>query len=210
MTSLIIADDHPLLMAGAIEHIKKLQRYKILGTAANGNDAYQLIATQEPDIAILDMKMPIMSGLEVAKVVHEKKLKTSVIILTLYKEESILKEVGHYIRGYVTKDTALVELDQCLKDVSNGKLYISPKLKGKVLSQAGNEAIESLTPTEIKILNLVKDNLTSAQIGERLFVSKRTVEKHRSNVVKKLGLQSGANALYAWVIEHKELFDWKA
>ena len=204
--TLILADDHPLLMEGAKQYLEKLG-YRILATAANGNDAYNVILKYSPDIAILDMDMPIMSGMEVAKQIKLNKLPTKIVILTLYKQEAILKEVGHKIEGYVTKDTALEELNTCLNEVATGSLYISPKLKGKITFDVQNEALANLTPTEVKILRLIKENLTSADISEQLFISKRTVEKHRSNMIKKLEIGSGHNDLFLWLNKYgEELF----
>jgi len=196
--SILLADDHPLLMQGAKQYLEKLG-YRILATAENGNDAYHLILDHKPDIAILDMDMPIMSGIEVAAQVKSNQLDTKIVILTLYKQEAILGELGNKIEGYVTKDTALEELDTCLKEVAAGRIYTSASLKGNITFDVQDEAILRLTPTEVKILRLIKENLTSADIAEQLFISKRTVEKHRSNIVKKLDLGSGHNALFLWL-----------
>lgn len=196
--NLILADDHPLLMQGAKQYLQQ-HGYNILNTVDNGNDAYLSILKHRPDMAILDMDMPAMTGMEVAAAVKSNKLDTKIIILTLYKQEAILKEVGHLIDGYVTKDTALEELDACITQVWKGIPYISSKLKGKITFDVNNAAIENLTPSEIKILRLIKENLTSSEISDQLFISKRTVEKHRSNIIKKLGVGSGHNALFLWL-----------
>lgn len=196
--SLILADDHPLLMEGAKQHLIRLG-YQILATSSNGNDAYLAILKFKPEIAILDMDMPVLTGLDVAKQIQKNNLDTKVIILTLYKQEGILAEVGNTIQGYVTKDSAMEELDSCIEKVSMGEQYISTKLKGNVALSSSNVHLASLTPTEVKILKLIKQNLTSAEVAEQLFVSKRTVEKHRSNMVQKLGLESSHSALILWL-----------
>ena len=199
--TLILADDHPLLMQGAVQHLNQ-HGYHILHTSDNGNDAYLSILEHSPDIAILDMDMPILTGLEVAKKVKVNNVKTKIVILTLYKQEAILVEVGQSIEGYVTKDSALEELDNCLQKVHIGELYISPKLKGNIIFDNKIPNLELLTPTEIKILKMLKQNLTSADVADQLFVSKRTVEKHRSNIIQKLDLGSGHNALFMWLNKH--------
>jgi DNA-binding NarL/FixJ family response regulator len=195
---LILADDHPLLMEGAKQHLLS-HGYKILATCNNGNDAYLAILKFSPDIAILDMDMPILSGLDVAAQVKKNNLDTKIVILTLYKQEAILAEVGQSIEGYVTKDSTLEEIDTCLQKVSAGETYISSKLKGNLALNTSNKNVFALTPTEVKILKLIKQNLTSAEVADQLFISKRTVEKHRSNIVQKLGLESTHSALILWL-----------
>ncbi len=201
--SIILADDHPLLMEGAKQFLEKLGHI-VLDTCENGNDAYLSILKNKPDIAILDMDMPVMTGFEVAALVKQNQLPTKVVILTLYKQEAIANEVGKKIEAYVTKDSALEELEACLENVQNGKTYISSKFIG--ISTLNDENIlTSLTPTELKVLRLLKDNLTSAEVAETLFISKRTVEKHRSNIISKLGLDGSHNALFIWIREHLDL-----
>jgi DNA-binding NarL/FixJ family response regulator len=185
-------------MEGAKQHLLNLG-YQVLATCDNGNDAYLAILEFQPDIAILDMDMPILTGLDVAAQVMQNNVNTKIVILTLYKQEAILAEIGKKIEGYVTKDSALEELDTCLQQVHAGETYVSTKLKGNLSLNNSNSNIASLTPTEIKILKLIKQNLTSAEVAEQLFISKRTVEKHRSNIVQKLDLDSTHSALILWL-----------
>lgn len=205
--TIILADDHPLLLNGTKEFLEK-HRYSVIATATNGNEAYNLIAKLNPKIAVLDFDMPVLNGLEVAAEVKKKHIKTLIVILTLHKQETIIAEVGNSIHGYITKDCAMEELDDCLKALQQNKTYISPKLKSNVKLSAGNSLIDTLTATELKILKQIDKNLTSTQIAELLFISKRTVEKHRSNIIKKLELDStNQNALFIWLKEHPNILN---
>lgn len=205
--SIILADDHPLLLNGTKEFLERLG-YEILDTATNGQEAYNKIVNQNPNLAILDYDMPKLNGLEIAKEIKSKKLATKTIVLTLHKQESLLKEVGKSIHGYITKDSAMEELKACIKTIESGKTYISSKLENSTYFNLNPNKNFKLTVAEIKILKYLNENLNSSQIAEELFISKRTVEKHRSNIIKKLELDSSnQNALVIWLKDHPEIFD---
>ncbi|MBF8149350.1 response regulator transcription factor [Winogradskyella sp. F6397] len=203
--TVIIADDHPLLLEGNKLFLEK-NWYNVIATANDGNDAYNKIIKLQPDVAILDYDMPIIDGLEVAKTLKSKNSSTKIIILTLHKQESIIKEIGKLIDAYILKESALSELETCLKKVLNDENFVSPALEDKVYLKSGNTDISSLTKTELKILKYLASNLSSSEIAETLFISKRTVEKHRSNIISKLKLDKSQNALVIWVQKHQELF----
>jgi len=203
--SIVLADDHPLLLNGTEQFLKNL-RFKILGTAEDGNEAYNQIVKYNPDIAILDFDMPKYNGIEVAKLCLQKELKTKIIILTLYKQEAIIKEVGDTIQGYILKNDAMSELNLCIAEVNKGNTYISKNLNENIHLSEPIQSIDILTAAEMKILRYLAKDWSSSQIADSLFISKRTVEKHRSNIIKKLGITSSQNALLLWVQKHPDLF----
>lgn len=207
-TTIILADDHPLLLNGTKEFLEK-KWFKVIDTATDGNTAYNKIINHKPDIAILDFDMPKLNGLEVAQEIQRNQIHTKVIILTLHKQESLLNEVGKTIHGYITKDSALEELELCLDSINNNNTYIGKKLKSTVhFDSSTNACIETLTATELKILKYLEKNLNSTQIAEELFISKRTVEKHRSNIIKKLEIDTtNQNALFVWLKQNPDLFN---
>ncbi|MDH7914148.1 response regulator transcription factor [Winogradskyella sp. SYSU M77433] len=207
-TTIIIADDHPLLLNGTKEFLEK-KWFKVIDTATDGNTAYNKIINHKPDIAILDFDMPKLNGLEVAQEIQRNQIQTKVIILTLHKQESLLNEVGKTIHGYITKDSALEELEQCLEIIKKGHTYIGKKLKSSIhFDSRTNTSIDQLTATEIKILKYLEKNLNSTQIAEELFISKRTVEKHRSNIIKKLEIDTtNQNALFVWLKQNPNIFN---
>lgn len=207
-TTIILADDHPLILNGTKEFLEK-NLFQVIDTATDGNTAYNKIAAQLPDIAILDYDMPILNGLEVALEIKRNKLPVKIIILTLHKQESLLKEIGKTIDGYITKDSTMEELVQCIDTVNGGATYIGKKLKNTIHFDASrNTNIEKLSATELKILKNLNNNLNSSQIAEALFISKRTVEKHRSNIIKKLEIDTTQqNALLMWLKQHPNIFN---
>jgi DNA-binding NarL/FixJ family response regulator len=198
-TTIIIADDHPLILKGLNDFLFEKQ-YKVLASATNGKDAFQLIKDLEPDIAILDIRMPFLTGLEIAKLCSEQNLSTKIIIITFEKDEAIYKEAkALHIYGYVLKEFALVELENCIASVMEGKHYFSPELIEHLEIDEVPEELELLTPAEKRVLKLIAQNNTAKEIGKILFVSDRTIEKHKSHIIKKLDLESkgGSLALYA-------------
>lgn len=205
-TTILLADDHPLLLAGT-ENFLKSKGYNIIETAIEGNAAYNLIINTKPDIAILDFDMPKLNGLEIAKLCQQHHSNTKIIILTLHKEEAIIKQIGTTIQGYILKDDTLEEIESCIIQVTKGNIYKSKNLQEDIhLSDTTTNSIKKLTPTELKILRYLAKDWSSSQIAEHLFISKRTVEKHRSNIIHKLGIKSSQNALLLWVQKNPLLF----
>jgi len=210
-TTIILADDHPLLRLGLREIIHQHDGFRIVAEAGSGDRALELIEQLRPAIAILDIDMPKLSGLEVVKQVIARKIPTEIIILTMHDEASFLEralDLG--VLGYVLKDSVENEIFSAIESVKNGKPYISPSLSNILLksnshSKEGSQkklGITDLTPTEYKILKFVADDKTTKEIADMLFVSERTVESHRSSICAKLDLH-GQNALLRYAITLK-------
>ncbi len=186
---------------------------KVIGEVGDGEAAISAIEEQKPDLAILDIDMPGLNGLEVMKALARKKLDLDVIILTMYDDEQMFEkamELG--AMGYVLKESAVNDIVQCIKTVASGKYYISPSISGFLLRERSSPAsrdrslsfLADLTPGERKVLKLVSENKTSRQIADELFISIKTVEHHRSNICKKLNLQ-GNNALLRFALGNKSI-----
>ena len=205
-TTLVLADDHPLLLEGTRSFLAN-NGHLILAMATNGNQAYNEILKHQPNIAILDFDMPKLNGLEVAQLCQQNTIEVKIIILTLYKQEAISKEIGQTIHGYLVKEDALNELEVCISAIMKGKTYLSKSLYEQIHLSASNDFTNNLSATELKILKYLAKDSSSSFIAESLFISKRTVEKHRSNIIKKLGIKSSQNALLLWVKNHPELFN---
>lgn len=204
--TIIVADDHPILLTGTKAFLES-KRFNILATALDGNEAYNAIVNHSPDIAILDFDMPKLNGLEIALQCQQKGLKTKIIILTLYKQEAILNEVGKTTQGYLLKEDALQEIEFCINEVLAGKTYVSKHITEGIHFSKEAEELKNLTVAEAKILRYLAKNFSSSQIAEELFISKRTVEKHRSNIIKKLEIPPTQNGLLLWVQKHPHLFN---
>ena len=211
--NIIIADDHPIFREGLKSIIAADPGIKILGDAADGNAALKLIKTLRPDIAILDIDMPVKSGLDVIRELLKSEDDVKVIVLTMHKDERMVNNILDLkVMGYVLKESAINDIVDCIRSVSVGDHYISPLISGLLLKRRSrleglaeeNPGLESLTPTETKILKLIAENMSSKEIADLLFVNHRTVEKHRENISTKLDLQ-GSLSLVKFALENKSI-----
>lgn len=211
--TVIIADDHPVLRNGLRQIIEADKVCTIIGEAGNGEDALSIIEEKKPDVALLDITMPRMTGLQVAKMVQERDLSTKLAILTMSADELVFNEAMDLgVLGYVLKENAASEILNSIKTVAEGKYYISPSISGilvkrSIKRQTAFETIPGLvdlTPMEIRILKLIAGNMTSKEIANDLCIGFKTVESHRTNIAKKLSL-SGHNALLKFALEYKSL-----
>ena len=199
---ILIADDHPLTLQGTKSFVQSFG-YTVIDTCSNGIAALNLINLHVPDIAILDIDMPGMDGLDVAEKILLSKLKTKIVLLTMHKEMTVYeraKEIGVF--GYVLKEHAQNELEDCLKKVALGNEYVSAFLDTELINNSSLEAeMLQLTFSEKKILELIKIQKTNKQIAQSLFLSERTIEGHRRNIIEKLGLPKEKNSLLKWAIQ---------
>lgn len=199
--SIIIADDHPLILKGLKDFLVE-KKFNVLATAENGKKAFSLIKTHDPDIAILDINMPFLSGIEVAEKCLEEGLNQKIIIITFEKDEALYNKAKELnIFGYVLKEFALNEIENCIESVIANKPYFSPELLQFLESETPPEGLDKLTETEIKTLRLIAKNKTANEIGKIMFSSGRTVEKHKSNIRNKLKLESKAISLFVFANE---------
>lgn len=209
MGTFIIADDHPVTLAGMEAYVKKLG-HQVLGTYDNGISAYNNIVLEKPDFAILDLSMPSMNGLEVLEKVRLQNKTIKIIIYTMYTETTLFdKAVKLGVNGYILKEFAMQELETCLEALVFKKEWFSPRLNESLVFKETDtiqEKILVLTPAERKILSLIAQEKSSKEIADLLFISEKTVENHRSNIIKKLNLSNQKNALLIWAIQNKELF----
>jgi DNA-binding NarL/FixJ family response regulator len=207
---LVIADDHPIVRKGLCSSIEEEPSLKVIGQAADGQEALALIQQILPDIAVLDIDMPKLGGLEVARELTKLKLQTKIIFLTLHKDEDMFRtamDLG--ARGYLLKDSAMQEIVAGVQSVMSGRLYLSSALVSLLIERPTAEAanavdplLQGLTPAERRIFKLIADGRSSKEIGDDLSIHYRTVENHRTNICKKLGIE-GANALLRFALQHR-------
>ena len=201
--SVVVADDHPIFRKGLIEILTGIPSIQIVDEANDGMEAYQKILSKRPDIAVLDIEMPYLTGLDVCKKVLNEKSETKFIVLTMHKEKDFYTDaMAIGVMGYVLKDNAITELVECIRKVIAGEKYTSPGLDKILISNNKREEIPAelllLTPTEKIVLKLLIDK-NSSEIAQMLFISVNTVENHRANIIKKLGLE-GKNSLLKYAI----------
>jgi len=203
--SIIIADDHPLILKGLQDYLTE-KGHNVIAGASDGKEALKLIIKHNPEIAILDIRMPFMSGLEIAQICKEQNIDTKVVLITFEKDGNLFNKAKELnVHGYILKEFALAEIESCLTALEKGNSYFSPNLHN-VISNDNIIDLKVLSITERKILKLVAQNKTTKEIGEELFVSYRTVEKHRSNIIKKLNLDHQQNGLLIWAKENQKHF----
>ena len=199
--SILIADDHPLTLYGTQAFVTSLG-YKVVHICTDGQEAFEWIIMHQPTMAILDISMPQMDGLEVLEKLHQRGISTRIILFTMHKEATIYKRAKNMgLSGYLLKEGSEDELKLCLETVAQGGKYMS-KLILKEVNKHQNSESEELTFAEKKVLELIAQQKTSKQIGDLLFISEKTVEKHRSNIIQKLNLPKEKNILLHWAMKH--------
>jgi len=207
--NIIIADDHPITAKG-MEVILKKMGFQILGNHRNGIQALNQIITKAPDFVLLDVQMPGLCGVEILEKMREKGIKSKTIIYTMFTNLSLFERAIELdVNGYLLKEFACEDLEVCLKEIEKGKNWFHPKLEER-LSQKTNGFSASLycklTVKERNILSCIANNKSTKEIAEEQFLSEKTIESHRRNIIKKLELPKKNNALLAWSIEHKDFF----
>lgn len=205
----LLADDHPVVRRGLKATIEEDAILRVVAEAADGNDALRQIVELKPDVAILDIDMPGLNGLGVARELAEKNLVTRIIFMTFHADEELMRasmDVGG--KGYLLKGSETDEIAAAIHAVHAGRTYIGSTMAA-VLFNSKNTAdnapkldVNMLTPTEKKILKLIADGLSSKEIGDALSVHYRTVENHRTNMCRKLNIE-GANALARFALQHR-------
>lgn len=207
--TIIIADDHPIVRSGLRTVLEKHPELKILREAENGDSALQLIRQSKPDVAIIDVEMPVLDGFGVARAVKDDNLPVLLIFMTMHKDEQTFnKAMDLGVRGFILKENAVADIVSAIALVMEGKHYISPSLSEYLMQRSRPQAatpsstIDELTPAERNILKLIAEQKTTKTIADELFISPKTVEKHRSNICAKLNLH-GAYALLKFAMENK-------
>src|SRR6476660_316225 len=201
--TILIADDHPVFRRGLRMIIQSQELLNIVAEADNGKDALESIKRSEPDVAVLDVNMPEMTGFDVVRELKKFNLATEFIFLTMHKDEAMFNtsmDLG--VKGYLLKESAVEDITEGIKAVAAGENFISAPLATFLFNRsrrnatfvAANLSINDLTATERRVLKMIADDKTSREIADQLSISVRTVERHRQNICDKLEIH-GSNAL---------------
>lgn len=196
---IVVADDHELVRRGIRELLQAQRDWKVVGEEVGGRDAIEIVKKLKPDIAIVDITMPDMDGLEATRRIRDIARETQVLILTMHESDQMVRRVLEMgARGYVLKSDMAAHLVQAVKDLANGKLSLTPKvsamvlegfLKGGASKQAENGHARP-TPREVEIIRLLAEGKTNKEIAADLGITLRTVETHRGRIMMKMGLHS--------------------
>ncbi len=212
--SVLIADDHPLMRKGLRLSVQEDSGLHVVGEASDGEAALSLIAKLHPHVALLDIEMPKLDGLGVAREVVKRGLKTEIIFLTLHSNQDLFRSAMDLgCKGYILKDSAVQEVVAGIHAVASGRPYISSAITTDLLQsrnqsapQSSNSLTSNLSPTELRIMRLIAQGKTSKEIGAELSIHYRTVENHRTSMCRKLELEGeGANALLRFALQNKNL-----
>jgi DNA-binding NarL/FixJ family response regulator len=206
---IIIADDHPLFRSGLREAIEHEEDMLVLEEAGNGREAVKSIQRHHPDVAVLDIEMSHLSGVDVVRAFQNGEETPQFIMLTIHRSEEVFRAVmAMGVHGYILKESAITDVVNGIRTVYEGEYFVSPVLAAGLFQQslpdgaAITPGLQELTTTEKKILSMITDNLTTRTIAERLSISPRTVTHHRENISAKLGLR-GSYTLLRYALENR-------
>ena len=198
---LIIVDDHEVVRTGINQLFNREKEMKVLASVSSGGEAMKLIKELNPDVVITDISMPVMSGIELSKLIRDNYPDTSVLILSMHKEEEYVMEAFNSgALGYISKDSGRTEIIRAVNFVANNKMYYERSFfdffAKKIISNEEVKEIKkniSLTKRELEVLNLIVKGFSNKEIAEKLFLSKRTIDAHRTNLMGKMAAKNTAD-----------------
>jgi two-component system NarL family response regulator len=194
---IVVADDHPIVREGVVANLKRQRDLKVIGEANDGAEVLELIKQSRPDIALLDLRMPHMNGLEVLLALHKLKLQTKAIVMTAFEnEEDIQRSMKAGARAYLLKGCPQHILVDAIRRVFNGEVYLPPQIAQKLVDRMQKP---QLSPRELEVLKAVAAGKSNKEIGVQLFISEGTVKTHVESLLDKLGTATRTSAVQAAV-----------
>jgi DNA-binding NarL/FixJ family response regulator len=198
MTTIVLAEDHQILRQGLKIMLGAEKAFRLVGEAGDGLEAVRVVKATKPNVLVLDLMIPHLHGLEVTRQVNKDFPKTKIVILSMHADEPyVVEALRSGALGYVLKECTASNLIEAIQTVAIGKRYLSPALAERALaaffqnpSEPGLDPYETLTERERLILQLAAEGLSNPDIGRKLFISPRTAESHRANLMRKLALHS--------------------
>ena len=186
---LLVADDHKILLEGIVSLLRSEGSFTVAATAGNGYEVMELVNKNDYDVCLLDISMPLMDGMEAAKLIKALKPEIKIIMLTSYNDNEIISELVHIgVSGYLLKNSDKSELVEAINKVMSGRYYFSAEVEEIIMQGVGekkNKDLIVLTEREIEIVKLLGREYTNEKIAAELHISYRTVETHRKNIMQK-------------------------
>lgn len=204
----LIADDHQLVVDGLKHFVNSDPRFEVVGEANNGQDAVLYTKALSPQMVMMDIDMPIMSGIQALTQIKNESPIVKVLIISMHYEKPVIKKVMNLgADGYLVKNASQSEVINTLESIINGEKQFPKDLLNEIQSTvtsplANSEDLSQLTDREIEIIRLVAQGLSNKEIGEKLFISHRTVDTHRTNLMKKLSVNNVAGLIRFAFIHH--------
>ena len=199
MVRVVLADDHPVVRQGLRRLLEGEPDLTVVGETGEGREVVALVARTEADVLVVDLRLPGLSGLEITRQVSRERPATRVLVLSMHATEAyVLEALANGASGYALKDSSADETLRAIREVAAGRRYLAPPLTDRAIEayaqrlrdQPSTDPYDALTSREREVLQLAAEGLANAEIGKRLFISPRTVEVHRGNLSRKLGLGS--------------------
>lgn len=198
--NILLVDDHQIIIDGLQALVNSVDGMRVIGDANNGKEAVEILKILDVDVVLMDIDMPVMNGLDATKAIKAKPGKTKVIILSMHCESGMVKElIGIGADGYLLKNASKDELIDAITKVAGGQQYFAADVTLSLLNenkpQPQSKLALELTKREREILGLIADGFSNKEIGEKLFISHRTVDTHRTNLMKKLDVNNIAGLI---------------
>ncbi len=198
MIHILLVEDHAMVRAGLRALLERADDIKIVGEASNGQEAIEMTMTLKPDLLVMDIMMPRLNGIQAAEQIRALKLPVSILLLSMYSDEGLIHQAMHSgVKGFVLKTSVSEELLQAIHAVARGESFLSKSVSSIVMDRITrpntlqtDNPIDSLSPREKEIMQLIAEEHTSGEIGRILVISEKTVEKHRANLMDKLHVRN--------------------
>ena len=200
MIGVILVEDHAIVRSGLRALLEKAGDMRVLGEAADGQQAVQLAGQLRPDVIVMDIMMPRLNGIQAAEKIQGLKIPSRIVLLSMYSDAALVHQaMQNGVKGYVLKSSVADELLRAVRAAGRGETYLSDTIAEMMSDdlftprspgEGGSDPADVLSPREKEILKLIAEEHTSSKIAEMLFISEKTVERHRSSLMKKLQVRN--------------------
>jgi len=194
-TTIVVADDHKIVREGLVKLLETRSDFQVIGEASDGEEAVQMVLEKQPDVVLMDIWMPRLSGIDATRRIGKKGLPAKILVLSMHESRSYVEEVLRAgAAGYIVKNSASTDLLHAIDAVRSGASYLSPAITQQVVDaiarpgDAAPSGVAMLTDREREVLQLIAEGLSSKEIANVLGVSLKTVDSHRSNLMEKLDI----------------------
>ncbi len=200
-TKIAITDDHKLILQGISSMLKNINEIQIVGLYDNAKQTIELIEKDNPDVLLLDINLPDINGIDLSKILLKKYPELKIVALTNFEDIAFVKQMlKNGVHGYLLKNTDKLELIEALKTVLSNDIYVQKDIKKQLLNQKNKKSnkhnlLPKLTRRESDVLQAISEELTTQEIAEKLFISTKTVETHRMNIMSKLGAKNSVGII---------------